>query len=147
MKARYGASPLHLLAHLAAFALVGWAMLQLVDIGRFDNVVLWLVGAVLLHDALLWPVYAALDQAARRTAPSALVNYLRVPVALSALLALVYLPALLGLNEANQARVGAYGSQGALGRWLLATGVLCAISLAVWVVKGRHAGARPLPGL
>ena len=79
MRARYGASPLHLLAHLAALALAAWALLQALQLGGADRIALWLIGAVVLHDALLWPAYTTLDRLARRGRPAGWANYVRVP--------------------------------------------------------------------
>ena len=50
MRARYGASPLHLLAHLAALALAAWALLQALQLGGAQRIVPWLVDAVVLRD-------------------------------------------------------------------------------------------------
>ena len=36
MRARYGSSPLHLLAHLAALALAAWGLLQALQLGGAD---------------------------------------------------------------------------------------------------------------
>ena len=79
MSRRYGASPLHLLAHLAALALVAWALLQLLDVGNAPRILLWLAGAVVAHDLLLWPGYTLVDRAARRGRPASAANYVRVP--------------------------------------------------------------------
>ena len=62
MRARYGASPLHLLAHLTAFALAGWALLGIVGLGGWPRILLWLAARSILHDALLWPGYTLLDR-------------------------------------------------------------------------------------
>ena len=105
MKARYGASPLHLLAHLAALALAAWALLQALQLGGAERIALWLVGAVVLHDALLWPAYTALDRLARRGRPAGWANYVRVPVGLSALLLLVFFPVMCGKGERTYLRV------------------------------------------
>ena len=148
MKRAYGASPVHLALHALSFALAGWAILQLFDVGRADNVLLWFVGSVVLHDALLWPFYSVLDQAGRiaaivadRLGPRSAVNYIRVPVALSLLLGLIYLPALLGYNAGNQARVGLEGADHSLERWLIASAVMCMISAGLWILRARRAGA------
>ena len=65
---RYGASPLHLLAHLALLPLcrLGAAADRSTARGA-ENVVLWLVAAVILHDLVLLPVYSAARPA--RAAP------------------------------------------------------------------------------
>ena len=92
MRARYGSSPLHLLAHLAALALAAWALLQALQLGGWERIVLWLVGAVVLHDALLWPAYTTLDRLARRGRPAGWANYVRVPVGISRAAAARLLP-------------------------------------------------------
>ena len=68
MRRRYGASPVHLLAHLALLPLAAWALLTVLDFRAASNVVLWLVGAVILHDLVLLPAYSALDRARRGVA-------------------------------------------------------------------------------
>ena len=141
MTRRYGASPVHLLAHLAAFAVAGYALLQVLGARGARDVVVWLVAAVVLHELVLLPAYSALDRAARRAAGPA-INFLRVPVALSALLALVYFPVISGRGEGAFRRVSGIGFDGYLERWLLVSVLLFAGSLALWLLRGR----RPAPG-
>ena len=62
---RYGASPLHALAHLAAFAVAGFVVLQFLDLRATANVLIWFVAAVVLHDFILLPFYSGLDRAAQ----------------------------------------------------------------------------------
>ena len=63
---RYGASPLHLVAHVAAFALAGWAILKIAGLGGAQRVLLWFAAAVILHDLVLLPAYTALDRVLQR---------------------------------------------------------------------------------
>ncbi len=114
----YGTSPAHLLAHLAALALAGYAMVQILAAGPATNVLLWLVGAVIVHDFVLLPLYGGVDRAARRAAPRRALNHLRVPAGLSALLLLVYLPAILGRGERTYTTVSGLSPEGYLERWL-----------------------------
>jgi hypothetical protein len=137
MRARYGASPLHLLAHLAAFALAAWALLQVVDLGGRERIVLWLVGAVILHDALLWPGYTLLDRLARRGRPAGWANYVRVPAGISALLALVFFPVVCGKGEAAYTRVSGTGWDGYAARWLLASALLFAGAGVLYLLRAR----------
>ena len=115
MKRRYGASPLHLLAHLAVLALAAWALLQALDLGGAERIVLWLVGAVVLHDLVLWPSYSALDRVARRGRPVGWANYVRLPLGLSALLLLVFFPVMCGKGEAAYTRVSGHDLGGLRG--------------------------------
>lgn len=153
---RYGASPLHLLLVLASFALACYAGLRLLD-GDAFGVALWFVGAAVLHDLVLLPLYAVTDLAVQRLlghgaadaarTPRAGVNHVRVPAFVSGVLLLVYWPLVLG-------RVGHYTTSTGLpadvflGRWLLITACLFAASGAVFAVglwnRGRDA-RRPPP--
>lgn len=132
MRRLYGTTPLHLLAHGLLFAVFGWVVLQLVDAREAQNIVLWFVLAVVLHDVVLLPLYSALDRLGRRLpAPR---NAVRVPALLSGLLLLLFFPPILGRNEASYARVAGEEPEGHLERWLIVTGVLFAGSLAITVL-------------
>ena len=135
MRRRYGASPLHLLAHLAALALAAWALLQALQLGGADRIVLWLVGAVVLHDLVLWPAYTTLDRLARRGRPAGWINYLRVPVGISALLALVFFPVMCGKGEAAYTRVSGVAWEGYAERWLLVSAALFAGSAVLYLLR------------
>jgi hypothetical protein len=144
VRARYGASPLHLLAHLALFAVFAVVVSFLLDAREPFNILLWFVLAAVLHDLVLLPFYSALDRIAERGAPSGAINYIRIPAALSGLMLLLFFPAILGRNDASFARVAGLEPSGYAGRWLLATAILFVVSLAlyVWnVTKRRRARA------
>ncbi|GHB56643.1 lipoprotein [Streptomyces cirratus] len=135
---RYGASPLHLLLVLASFALTAYAGTRLLK-GDAVGVALWFVGAALLHDLVLLPLYSVLDRGAQLPgAPWPSVNYVRVPAFVSGLLLLVWWPLVLR-------RVGHYTATtglpagGFLGRWLLITAALFAASAATLLVRRWHA--------
>ena len=66
----YGASPLHLVAHLLAFLVAAWAIGQILDGGMFINWIAWFVGAALLHDLVLLPLYSSLDRGLGIVAPA-----------------------------------------------------------------------------
>ncbi len=144
---RYGASPLHALAHLAAFALAGFALLQLVDVRAAGNVLVWFVGAVVLHDFVLLPFYSALDRAAQAVGGRVpAVNHLRVPAGLSALLLLVFFPLILGRSTDKLEHVSAAPAADYLARWLLISGALFAGSAVLYVARSRRAAAKRAPG-
>jgi len=142
---RYGASPLHALAHLAAFALAGFALLQLADVRAAGNLLLWFVGAVVLHDLVLLPAYSALDRLALRAVGGG-INYVRVPAGLSGLLLLVYFPLILGRSTAKLEQVSGAPAPDYLARWLLISGALFAASAVLWVARSRRAAAKPPRG-
>jgi hypothetical protein len=137
MRRRYGASPLHLLAHLAALALAAWALLQALELGGWQRILLWLAGAVVLHDLILWPAYTTIDRLGRRARPAAWASYVRVPAALSALLLLVFFPVICGKGERTYARVSGQEWEGYAARWLLVSALLFAGAFALYLVRSR----------
>ena len=137
MKRAYGAGPLHLLAHLAALALVAWALLQILELRTAGRVLLWLAAAVVVHDVVLLPFYAALDRAERRVLPGPAVNYVRVPAGISALLLLVFLPVICGRGEGVYRGVSTLDYEGYLARWLLVSAALFALAGALYLARNR----------
>ena len=137
----YGATPLHLLAHGAALTLAAYALLQVIDVRAAGNIILWLLGSVVLHDFVLLPAYSAIDRAARRLTAGgrAGVNYVRVPVGLSALLLLVYFPVISGRGDGAYLAVSGLSFDGYLERWLLVTGALLAGSALLFILSGSRA--------
>ena len=104
----YGASPLHLLALvasvlIAAAAVVGW--FQSFPGPTAVRVLAWFLGAIVVHDLVLLPLYSLLDRIAfgsrrarrspRSTESVSGIAYVRVPALLSGLLFLVFFPEIL----------------------------------------------------
>jgi hypothetical protein len=139
--ARYGASPVHLLAHLVLLPLVAWALLGMVDVTAAVNTVAWLVAAVILHDFVLLPAYATLDRIARRSLAGA-INHVRVPAGISLLLALVYFPVISGHGAAVFHGVSGLRLEGYLQRWLLVTAALFALSALLYGARLLRGGSR-----
>jgi hypothetical protein len=128
----YGASPLHLAGHVAALAVVAYALSQVLQVG----VLVWLVGGALLHDLVLLPLYSLADRVARSVARG-VVNHVRVPAAISGVLLLVYFPLILGKAPANYERNTGRHPPDYLARWLAITAGLCVVSAVVWA-SGRR---------
>ncbi|MBT2481475.1 hypothetical protein [Streptomyces sp. ISL-94] len=137
----YGASALHLVLLSASFALTGYAGVRLLK-GDILGVALWFVGAAVLHDLVLLPLYSVADRAAQRLSPgSASVNHVRVPAFLSGLLLLVWWPLILRRVGHYTAATG-LPADGFLGRWLLITAGLFTASAAVLLLRMWNA-SRP----
>ncbi|QXE38928.1 hypothetical protein KQY30_06140 [Streptomyces sp. GMY02] len=157
----YGESPLQLLLLLASFALCAYAGIRLLS-GDWLLILIWFVGAAVLHDLVLVPLYSLGDRGAEaalrpgrerpgrdaRGERGPGVNHLRVPAFLSLLLLLVYWPLVLRASkpyeDATRLSIDVF-----LGRWLLITAALFALS-AVWLVvrlytdrRRAHAGVEP----
>lgn len=144
---RYGGSPLHLLLVLASFALAAYAGVRLLK-GDTLGVALWFVGAALLHDLVLLPLYVVTDLAAQRLfreipgqrPPRPSVNYVRAPLFVAGLLLLVWWPLILGRVDRYTAYTG-LPADGFLERWLLITAALFVASAAILVVRRWHESA------
>jgi hypothetical protein len=132
----YGASPLHLLAHLVALPLAAYALLAIVERGDALRVLVWLAASAVVHDFVLLPFYGVLDRLGRRATGRA-INYVRVPALICGLLLLVFFGTISGKGEGAFHGVSGLDYEGYLGRWLLATAALFALSGALYLVRGR----------
>lgn len=149
----YGAGPLHLLSALASFAVAGWAVVQVFQLGAPFNFLLWFAGAIVAHDLVLLPVYSLVERAAQRLAPTraraasaseaaapSALNHLRVPAALSGLLLLLFFPLVLGVAEDGYAAASGLSTDVYLGRWLLLSGLFFLASGVAYAVRRGRAG-------
>lgn len=136
-------SPLQLLLLACSFALAGYAGVRLLD-GDWFEIVLWFVGAAVVHDLVLLPLYAAADRALGAAAGRH-VMYVRVPAALSALLLLVWFPLITGrVTDRYESSTG-LSADDFLARWLLITAVLFGASAALFVLRLRRAAKERPP--
>lgn len=143
-----------LVALLASFLLAGYAGFRLLA-GNPIGTGAWFVGSAVVHDLVLFPLYAGVDAALvlllRRRPELATVasvpwlNYLRVPAVISGLLLLVWSPLILRLSSATYRVASGLPAQPFLPRWLVVTValfVISAITLGVRVTMS-HAGSTP----
>lgn len=152
----YGESPWHLLVLVVCLAVSAYAAVRLLDTNWFE-VTKWFVGAALVHDLVLVPLYAGTDwmtnRALRRGRPvpppttrrdtrTAVLNHLRVPAFLSLLLLLVYWPLVFQDSKTPYEVSTALDPDVFLGRWLLITAVVFAASAALFTVRQWRARTR-----
>jgi hypothetical protein len=145
----YGAGPLHLVGLLLSFvvALVAFKQVYDADSQFWWRYALWFVGAAVVHDLVLAPVYLALDTALTRLRSSrpglspGAVNYVRFPLVGSGMLLLVFGSAIFAHGEDSFRFASGRELDGYLGRWLMITAVLFAASGLAYAV-GRLRSAR-----
>lgn len=151
-------SPFQIVLLLATLAFAGYVGVRLLK-GDTFLIVVWFVGAALVHDLVLLPLYSAADRtvtaalgSVRKAAPSArgagptglpghdpgagrrLVNFVRVPAFLSLLLLLVWFPLITGRVRRYEPYAG-LSSEGFLERWLLVTAALFVCSALCLVTR------------
>lgn len=144
-------SPLQLTLLACSFALAAYAGVQLLA-DDWLGVALWIVGAALLHDLVLVPLYSAADRAlltaARAVGQRARAGYVRVPAALSLLLLLVWFPLISGAMDERYRSATGLSAAPFLSHWLLVTAALfggSALLLAGSALRVRRAAKRRPP--
>jgi hypothetical protein len=135
-------SPLQLLLLACSFALAGYAGVRLLADDWFQ-VALWFVGAALVHDLVLLPLYAVADRLVVRSLGAAghreWALYVRVPAALSGLLLLVWFPLISGRVADHYPSATGLSGDGFLARWLLISAVLFGGSALLLASRLRRA--------
>jgi hypothetical protein len=138
----YGSGPGHLVAMLFCFGMAAYAGYSIFENARPWTVLLWLAGAVVVHDFVFLPLYTAAFWLAGRAggatgsrARTAILHHLVAPAALSALLFLVWLPLILRLSEANYRPTTGMTQEPYLWRWLALTACLFAFSALIYGVR------------
>ena len=144
---RYGAGPLHLLALLASFAVVAYALSRSLELtSNPERLLLWMGGSIVAHDFVLLPLYATLGViAAVALLPSgggsrlriAALNHLRFPALASGLLLLVWYPLIGGPAERTFMRNSGLTKDVYLDRWIILSAALFALSAAVFALRYR----------
>jgi hypothetical protein len=144
-------SPLQLVLLACSFALAAYAGIRLFA-GDWFGVALWIVGAALLHDLVLLPLYTVADRAVVRGLGAAgrrgRTPYVRVPALLSGLLLLVWFPLISGMTARRYRSATGLSPDGFLTRWLLITAVLfggSALLLVLRVLRVRRAAKHRAP--
>jgi hypothetical protein len=149
----YGAHPLHLLTLVASFALVGYVISLLGvhslwnDRVWWQSIIVWFLGAIVLHDLVLFPFYALADRSlgagwravTGRTPQETPVvsprNYLRIPAMASGLLFLLFFPGIIRQGSASYERATGLTQQPFLGRWLLLCAAFFGTSAVVYAAR------------
>ena len=129
-----------LVAVLGSFALTGYVIELLQGNSSLPRMLTWFAGAVVGHDLVAFPIYAATDRLSVAILHAARVNYLRVPAAASALLFVVYLPGIIRQGGATYLSATGQTQEPFLGRWILLTAIAFGASGSVYLV--RHVAAR-----
>ena len=144
----YGSQPLHLLTLLAGFALFGYVVATITPSALWNphtwwqSIVVWFAAAIVAHDLVLFPIYAALDRllvaAEDRRAPRAvavpILNYIRVPALGAGLTLLIFLPGIIKQGAPTYLAATGQTQDPFLGRWLLLTAAMFAVSAAAYAV-------------
>lgn len=149
---RYGAGPLHLLAHLIGLAIAAFALTRIFSDGDVKVLLVWYLGLVVAHDLVFVPAYIGVDRLFRaalarlprpiRTGPP-LINHIRVPAMISGLLLIIYLPLISRRNRDWYFELSGHYLNHYLATWLLISAVLFLASGLIYATRVIRARVRP----
>ena len=140
---RVGAPPAQLALVVACLALAAYAAFFLLGDPALLRMLVWFAGAAVVHDLVIFPLYAAADRAlvaaARGRVP--LINHVRVPALGAGLTLLMFWPGIVRQGEVTHLAATGLDQAPYLGRWLALSAVLFGASA---VVYGARIGLRRL---
>lgn len=147
----YGSHPLHLLTLVVGFALVGYVVVTIKPATLWNHhtwwqsIIVWFAAAIIAHDLVLFPVYTLVDRlllagarGAERTgiAPKvSALNYVRVPAMGAGLTLLVFLPGIIKQGAPTYLAATGQTQDPFLGRWLMLTAAMFAVSAVCYAVR------------
>jgi hypothetical protein len=152
-RAAYGSHPLHLLTMLSGFALLAYILTTFKPATLWNpgtwwqSIAVWLAAAVIAHDLLLFPFYALADRVlsawiGRRATPGrtgppkvSARNHIRVPALGAGLTLLIFLPGIIEQGAPTYHAATGETQQPFLGRWLLLTAAMFAVSALGYVMR------------
>ncbi len=157
----YGSHPLHLLTMIAGFALLGYVLTVFKPVTLWNphvwwqSIIVWFAAAIVAHDLVLFPVYACVDRLlsqvrtrpcpARAEVPA--LNYLRVPALGAGLTLLVFLPGIVKQGATTYRAATGQTQDPFLGRWLLLTAAMFAVSAGIYALRLTMARRQARPRL
>jgi hypothetical protein len=136
-----------LLAHVVVIGAAAWVLAQMFTARVAPqplNLALWLALGAVVHDLVLLPAYSLADRAIRRL-PRDAVNHVRVPLAVSGVLLLVWFPLILHRQPSGYVNALGRPPPDYLGRWVAVTAGLAALSAVVYALRRLRAGRAAAP--
>jgi hypothetical protein len=139
---RVGASPTHLVLLVACLGLAAYAAFFLLGDPALLRMLVWFAGAALVHDLVLFPLYAGADRVLVGLLPGPRVNYVRVPALGAGLAFLMFWPGIVRQGEVTHLAATGLDQAPYLGRWLALSAVLFGASALVYLVRAGLARLR-----
>lgn len=140
-RALYGSTPLHLIALVASLAITFYAALKIAEYDTAPQIALWLVGAALVHDFVLYPLYTLLGLLAGANRPRRATNHVRVPALISGLLLLMFAGLIFSLAPDSYEGASGLRPEPYLERWLAITAGLFLASGLLYALRARRGAA------
>lgn len=129
---RVGASPTHLVLLVAYLGLAAYAAFFLLGDPALLRMLVWFAGAALVHDLVLFPLYAGADRVLVGLLPGPRVNYVRVPALGAGLTFLMFWPGIVRQGEVTHLAATGLDQAPYLGRWLALSAALFGVSAFIY---------------
>jgi hypothetical protein len=135
---------LHLGGHVVALAIAAFGFDRIFSGGDVPELLIWYLGFAIAHDLIFVPLYTGLDRLMRRAlVPRSssrrieipMVNHVRAPLLISALLLLIYGPLILGVDDRDYFALSGHHLEHYLRNWLLIAGALFFGSGVIYVLR------------
>jgi hypothetical protein len=134
---RVGASPAQFALLVVCLGVAAYAAFFLLGDPALLRMLIWFAGAAVVHDLVVFPLYAAADRvlvtAAGGRVP--LINHIRVPALGAGLALLMFWPGIVRQGEDTHLAATGLDQEPYLGRWLALTALLFAASAVVYGVR------------
>jgi len=132
---RVGVSPAQLVLLVACLALAAYAAFFLLGDPALLRMLVWFAAAAVVHDLVIFPLYAGADRLLTAVLPGPKVNYLRVPALGAGLALLMFWPGIVRQGEVTHLAATGLDQAPYLGRWLVLCAVLFGGSAVVYGVR------------
>lgn len=132
---------------IGCLAITGYVVDKVISGPMAVRIIIWFAAAAILHDFVLFPAYSLIDRVMGAIRPRSgstsqpIINHVRVPAVLSALMLLIYLPTILGRGAGAFHAASGLGQVDIFFRWVLLSLGFFAVSGAVYFVRfllSRH---------
>jgi fumarate reductase subunit D len=159
LRSVYGAGPVHLVVVAMALVVTAGAVwvMGVAELWNsstwWQSIVVWFVGAALVHDLIVFPLYAAADRllgavtrrarARREGDPRvSVINYVRVPLAACALLFVVFFPGILSQGSDTYQAATGQTQEPFLERFLVLSAAISLLSAVAYAIRRLRQSVR-----
>lgn len=142
LKRLYGAHPLHLVVLLGCLALAGHAALGTRVNPGWMLMAIWFAAALLAHDLVLFPAYAAADRLLVGALGARRINHVRIPLMGCALTFVLFLPGIVKQGADTYFAATGLTQEPYLARWLGLCAGMFAVSALLFVLTSAVRAAR-----
>jgi len=131
---------------IALIGLGGYVLTETVSPTRYSGLLVWLIGSVIVHDAIIAPVVVAVGLAVRRTGrrvPAAVIALVQSAVVVGVVLSMIVVPEIVARAKGpKNDTVLPFDYAARLGAMWVVIAVVTALAVAIYLVRTRRQKVR-----